>query len=1183
MFTRKRIISFAIIAVMLLTIIVPAIGATYSDIPTTAQQKRAVEKAIAANILIGYDSLIRPNDDITRAEFAAMINRTFGNTKLADVSKFTDIDTNEWYYNDIRKAVARGLLKGDAGTNKIRPKDKIKNEEALAVLARAFQLGTASTAVVSSVFNDAKTTVADWALPEIAALYDIGAFDQTTIAKGLRGKTYMTRVELAILLDNVVAQFITAPGTYSNTTISGNVIVNVPNVTLNNVKINGNLFVGDGVGSGVLLLKDTTISGTTKKYDSSSTVSVSTTPPAPTTVAATSVTVTRYNSSASISSDSLTAGTSIQLAASVSPTTATDKKITWTTSDATIANIYPSADNSTVVVYGINNTNQARSATITAYSTATPTVYKTITITVNPVPQTTIVTVSDRYIYLSAPVAGNIAPSSISASSQFSGSVYWSPTPVNGRFSTGTSYTASITLAPSSLYTLSGVPANFFSVAGAYSTVNSASSNYVTAIFPATAGTITDPGTGGGGTTPPGPGDTTPNPGNSGTLNATTLSGTGIKILSVSDTNDTNAKIELTGGNIFKTDFPVTFDYLSQFKDVKNSVSFNISYGIVTSVNIINDTTLTSLIIAQSEKIPTYPPKTETISNTPRKLYIAPGKTLTVGTITFNAESSLTGSGKLVVNATLTNNTGGSEKNIWGTSDVSIEYVGTSANSTGFGLNVGTGTGKNIAITSGTVTNTKNEITINGVAQLTSASPIDVNYKVTILDSKSLTVTGTGTVTFKDAVSTGAGSTFIVGSAANFDSTLVTGSNSTVEINATTTFKGAVTTGTRSEMKNTQSVRYENALTIGSNGVYSANNHITLASSGTIKGTDAASKFIHIENRQITNYAPATALNGLSDILAAADTTYFWIASKWTEPGIEPVSGVISAYNLNTNIVTITIGTKSIKLDAESSVIMKNFIGYANNNIEVTVDKFGHVTQLKIKGNTTVNLTQPISFVNTKYAATLPSPVGDKTTARSTFTIEANAKIITNGNLVTIGNGSNLVINAGGTLEVTGANGLTLSSGSQLTLNGTLKVADTATLNVIAQTSSDKFALGTNATLDLSEITAIAQFATGDTTGGGSLVNLLYRPNTASTVRATGASGANILIPYTLLATLYNDTDRLAQFNTNAVNGTKYPTIAFVWKTDTLGAYHNPSWDLYGVNASKVRSATTLLTDTPTP
>ena len=88
---------------------------------------------------------------------------------------------------------------------------------------------------------------------------------------------------------------------------------------------------------------------------------------------------------------------------------------------------------------------------------------------------------------VTAPVAGAAPSSAITASAQYTGSASWSP--ANNPFACGTAYTATISITPKTGYTLTGVPANFFTVSGATAT-NPANSGAVAAVFPATAQAI---------------------------------------------------------------------------------------------------------------------------------------------------------------------------------------------------------------------------------------------------------------------------------------------------------------------------------------------------------------------------------------------------------------------------------------------------------------------------------------------------------------------------------------------------------------------------------------------------------------------------------------------------------------------------------------------------------------------
>ena len=91
---------------------------------------------------------------------------------------------------------------------------------------------------------------------------------------------------------------------------------------------------------------------------------------------------------------------------------------------------------------------------------------------------------------VAAPVAGATPVSTTTAGTGYTGTVSWSGSP--STFASGTIYTATITLTATSGYTLTGVSANFFTVAGATSVTHSANSGVITAVFPAAPRTISD-------------------------------------------------------------------------------------------------------------------------------------------------------------------------------------------------------------------------------------------------------------------------------------------------------------------------------------------------------------------------------------------------------------------------------------------------------------------------------------------------------------------------------------------------------------------------------------------------------------------------------------------------------------------------------------------------------------------
>ena len=105
----RTIITLIVTVAMLVTSLgVPAFAASFSDI-TDQRVSEAVDKLVGFNIITGYeDGTFRPNNQITRAEFAAIVTRMKGvadNLSADAVTGFADLD------NDSSRAWARPYVK----------------------------------------------------------------------------------------------------------------------------------------------------------------------------------------------------------------------------------------------------------------------------------------------------------------------------------------------------------------------------------------------------------------------------------------------------------------------------------------------------------------------------------------------------------------------------------------------------------------------------------------------------------------------------------------------------------------------------------------------------------------------------------------------------------------------------------------------------------------------------------------------------------------------------------------------------------------------------------------------------------------------------------------------------------------------------------------------------------------
>ena len=109
----------------------------FSDVTADSWYNQTVSTLASMEIVKGYeDGTFRPNAPITRAEFGAIATRFFAETGATYVpGTFTDVTGDEWYANAIQDAVNLGLIGGyPDGT--VRPNNNITRAEACAIVNR---------------------------------------------------------------------------------------------------------------------------------------------------------------------------------------------------------------------------------------------------------------------------------------------------------------------------------------------------------------------------------------------------------------------------------------------------------------------------------------------------------------------------------------------------------------------------------------------------------------------------------------------------------------------------------------------------------------------------------------------------------------------------------------------------------------------------------------------------------------------------------------------------------------------------------------------------------------------------------------------------------------------------------------------------------------------------------------
>lgn len=234
-----------------------AVGASaeeFADMPN-GWSRDAVASAVENGLLRGNDGKLDPTGLLTRAQLATVIVRAFGATAEADLSGFTDVEADRWYYSALAKAKGMGVMNGTSSTT-MSPDRPISRQEVFVILARALKLADGKAETLNA-YKDAES-VGAWAVGGTAAMVSAGYVSGSN--GYLLPTDNITREQFAQIIYNIFGTYYRTAGVYTND-VENSLLVNVPDITIKNAKIAGDLVVGDGVGEGDLTLENVSIGG----------------------------------------------------------------------------------------------------------------------------------------------------------------------------------------------------------------------------------------------------------------------------------------------------------------------------------------------------------------------------------------------------------------------------------------------------------------------------------------------------------------------------------------------------------------------------------------------------------------------------------------------------------------------------------------------------------------------------------------------------------------------------------------------------------------------------------------------------------------------------------------------------------------------------------------------------------
>ncbi|MEH1799091.1 MAG: fasciclin domain-containing protein [Nostoc sp.] len=180
----------------------PTSTTNLSDVSSDYWARPFIQALADNNVIAGFpDGTYRPNQPVTRAEFAALIQKAFNNqnrVRQLSAGGFSDVPAGYWAASAIQQAYETGFLAGYPG-NVFRPNQEIPRVQGIVALSSGLGLTGGDTNTLSTYYNDA-SAIPNYAVGSVAAATVGNLVVNYPDVKQLNPQQSLTRAEAAALL-----------------------------------------------------------------------------------------------------------------------------------------------------------------------------------------------------------------------------------------------------------------------------------------------------------------------------------------------------------------------------------------------------------------------------------------------------------------------------------------------------------------------------------------------------------------------------------------------------------------------------------------------------------------------------------------------------------------------------------------------------------------------------------------------------------------------------------------------------------------------------------------------------------------------------------------------------------------------------------------------------------------------
>lgn len=178
----------------------PGVAKGFTDVPGDFWAAAYISELTRRGILGGFqDGSFKPNEPITRAQFASLLGKAFGKPKERQTQTFGDVPENYWARSSIDDAIQTGFMSGYA-EGLFRPDQQIPLYQLQVALASGLNLQPpAAPDQTLAKFQDVRD-LPKWAQGKVAAAVDSGIITGFPSAQQLTPNRVATRADAAALL-----------------------------------------------------------------------------------------------------------------------------------------------------------------------------------------------------------------------------------------------------------------------------------------------------------------------------------------------------------------------------------------------------------------------------------------------------------------------------------------------------------------------------------------------------------------------------------------------------------------------------------------------------------------------------------------------------------------------------------------------------------------------------------------------------------------------------------------------------------------------------------------------------------------------------------------------------------------------------------------------------------------------